>query len=392
MSSLCRRALSSSPPPPPLSGPGKIKTGILMMNMGGPSDPQETRFFLRNLFGDSDIIDLGGGRAQSLLADFVSTRRSPRIQAQYETIGGSPIRKWTELQGQNLAVLMDKLSPSTAPHKAYTAFRYANPLTKQALEEMKTDGVERAVAFSQFPQWSCTTAGSSLNDLWKQVKEVGLEGKLKWSIIDRFPTHPLYIQAVVERIEEKMAEMGGGEPPLLLFSAHSVPMKVVEKGDPYTGEVGATVRAVMDALKAKRTAASASAQPVPQHVLAWQSKVGYLPWMVPSTGKAIPLLAKQGHKRVLVVPIAFTSDHIETLFEINIEYREEAEECGIESFELTEGLNGSETFVRALGDILHTHLESKDNHSPQYKTKCLGCDKPQCRGILDAAHDNNHVI
>ncbi|KAH9258590.1 ferrochelatase [Batrachochytrium salamandrivorans] len=379
MSALCRRALSSSPP-----GAGKIKTGILMMNMGGPSHPQETEFFLRNLFGDSDIIDLGGGRVQNLLADVVSKRRSPRIQAQYETIGGSPIRKWTALQGQNLAVLMDKLSPSTAPHKAYTAFRYANPLTKQALEEMKLDGVERAVAFSQFPQWSCTTAGSSLNDLWKQVKDVGLEGKLKWSIIDRFPTHPIYIQAVVERIEEKMAEMsnGGEEPPILLFSAHSVPMKVVEKGDPYTGEVGATVRAVMDVLKAKRPG-----QLVPQHVLAWQSKVGYLPWMVPSTGKAIPALAKQGYKRVLVVPIAFTSDHIETLFEINIEYREEAEECGIERFELTEGLNGSETFVQALGDILHTHLQSKDNHSPQYKTKCLGCDKPQCRGILDAAHN-----
>lgn len=356
-----------------------VKTGILMMNMGGPSHPNETHDFLHNLFGDSDIIDLGGGKAQRVIADIVAKRRTPRIQDQYEQIGGSPIRKWTEQQGLALAKHMDQVHPESAPHKAYVGFRYAKPRTTSALEEMAKDGVQRAVAFSQFPQWSCTTTGSGLNDMWREVKRLGLEQKFQWSIIDRYPTHPTYIQAICERIEEKLAKMKEN-PPVLLFSAHSVPMKVVEKGDPYTGEVGATVHAVMDMLE-KRNNGQA-----PHHVLAWQSKVGYLPWMVPSTGKAIPALAKAGHKSVLVVPVAFTSDHIETLFEIDIEYREEAEECGIESFELTEGLNGSPTFVKALGEILCAHLDSKQNHTHQYKTKCLGCTKEACRQIHDAAH------
>ena len=345
-----------------------------MLNMGGPAEPHETGPFLHRLFTDGDIIDLGGGAMQQWWGGMVAKRRTPRIQKQYEEIGGSPIRKWTEHQGEALAALLDKMRPASAPHKSYVAFRYAHPLTHEALERMRADGVERAVAFSQFPQWSCTTTGSSLNELWRTVKSMKLESAFKWSIIDRWPTHPTFVDAVVERIEQRLPKTPGERLPVIVFSAHSVPLKVVNKGDPYTHEVGATVRAVVDRLHAKGIHA--------KHTLAWQSKVGFLPWQGPATTNVIESLGKAGHQSVLVVPIAFTSDHIETLFELQIECRHTAEKAGIKSFEVTEGLNGSATFARALAEIAKDHLDRGAPYSPSYKLKCFGCDKPQCRGII----------
>jgi len=255
---------------------------------------------------------------------------------------------------------------------------YAHPLTAEALSAIEADKVKRVVAFSQFPQWSCTTTGSSLNDLWREVKKSPALSDVQWSIIDRWPLHPTYIDAICERIEEKIST---DDKTTLLFSAHSVPMKVVEKGDTYTTEVAATTQAVM-----ARLAQRGKLKTVPKHFLAWQSKVGYLPWMVPSTAEAIKNLGKRGAKRLLVVPVAFTSDHIETLFEIGIEYKHEAKEAGIEHFDFTTGLNGSETFARALAEIVSTHLDAKENYSSQYKQRCLTCDKPGCRGIVNAAY------
>lgn len=347
------------------------------MNMGGPAHPDETGPFLHRLFTDSDIIDLGGGAMQQWWGGMVARRRTPRIKKQYEEIGGSPIRKWTEHQGEALARLLDEMRPESAPHKSYVAFRYADPLTKEALEKMKEDGVERAVAFSQFPQWSCTTTGSSLNELWRDLRTLKLESAFKWSIIDRWPTHPTFVEALVERIEQRLPSKDkekGERAPVLLFSAHSVPLKVVNKGDPYTVEVAATVRAVMDRLYEKGHHL--------RHTLAWQSKVGYLPWQGPSTSHAIEALGKAGYQSLLVVPVAFTSDHIETLFEIDIEYRHLAEKSGFKSFTLTEGLNGSPTFARALAEIAKRHLDRNESYSPQYKMRCHGCDKPNCRGFV----------
>jgi ferrochelatase len=299
------------------------------------------------------------------------------VKKQYETIGGSPIRKWTEYQGKEMCKILDKACPESAPHKAYTAFRYADPLTEEALEEMKEDGVEHAIAFSQFPQWSCTTSGSSMNELWREVRRLNMTDTFRWSVIDRWPVHDGFVNAVVERIEERMSDFEVDDPNkvVVLFSAHSVPMKVVERGDHYVPEVAATVKKVMERWNKTN-----------KYILGWQSKVGYVPWMVPSTEHIIKSLGKRGVRRVLVVPIAFTSDHIETLFEIGEEYAELAEEVGIKEFRFTEGLNGSETFISALADIVQDHIESKTNCSSQYKMKCVTCVKPLCRKILNPAY------
>ena len=362
-----------------------------MMNMGGPSTPSETGIFLNRLFNDTDIIDLGGGLVQKTIGTFVAKRRTPAIMEQYALIGGSPIRYWTDFQGKAMCKLLDKTRPESAPHKAYTAFRYATPLTKDALVEMKADGVTHAIAFSQFPQWSCTTSGSSMNELWRQVHAEGLSTTFKWSIIDRWSLHDRFIEAVTDRIETVLTSKlkpDERSTAIIVFSAHSVPMKVVGKGDTYTTEVAATVQAVMQSWRNKVDANKISGILPGQsnhYIMAWQSKVGFLPWMVPSTSTVIKSL---GGCHVIIVPIAFTSDHIETLFEINIEYLEEATAAGIKTFNCTEGLNGSAIFSNALAEIVQNHLDRKTNHSPQYKMKCLGCVKLMCRKLINPYHTN----
>ena len=151
----------------------------------------ETHDFLRNLFSDGDLIPLP---FQSILAPWIARRRTPQIEKQYTDIGGgSPILRWTELQGEGLATLLDELHPVTAPHKSYVAFRYAHPLADETARRMKADGVKRAVAFTQYPQYSCSTTGSSLNDVYRKSK-AGLFSGINWSVIDRWGAHPGFIE------------------------------------------------------------------------------------------------------------------------------------------------------------------------------------------------------
>ena len=361
-----------------------------MMNMGGPSTPDVATAgaFLHRLFTDNDIIEMGGGWVQKNVGAFIAKRRAPKVAEQYEQIGGSPIRKWTEQQGEAMCRLLDETRPESAPHKPYIAFRYADPLTEETLTKMKADGVKRVVAFSQFPQWSCTTTGSSMNELWRTVKELGMGDDFEWSIIDRWADHPGFIASVQERIAEGMEQFDVADRSkvTILFSAHGVPMKVVAKGDHYVPEVCATVKSVMNAWGSHaRSGATEGLESPNKYILAWQSKVGYLPWMAPSTSESIEALGKRGTRHVLVVPVAFTSDHVETLYEIAMEYKEEAEEHGITHFKWTEGLNGSATFAQALRDIVAEHLDGDELYSSQYKMKCLGCTKPLCRQIMNPA-------
>lgn len=344
-----------------------------MMNMGGPSTQEEVGPFLHNLFSDGEIITLGP--LQNTLGPFIANRRTPKIQEQYAEIGGgSPIGKWTKIQGEGMVKLLDELSPETAPHKAYTCFRYAAPLTEETLSEMKADGVTRAIAFSQFPHFSCTTSGSSLNHLWRELRRLDMGEDFKWSVLDRWPEHPGFIQAVSDNIKEGLKQFPEEvrDEVAIVFSAHSVPMKVVNRGDQYVTEVASTVQQVMKSLEFSN-----------RYILAWQSKVGFLPWMGPSTSEVIKGYGRQGHRYVMAVPIAFTSDHIETLFEIDIEYKEEAEEAGIEMFKRAPSLNDSPVFQEALADLVANHIKSGQVATPQYGINCAGCTNASCRIIMN---------
>lgn len=184
---------------------------------------------------------------QSYLASFISRRRTPGIQAQYAAIGGgSPIREWSEYQCEQTCKILDMTSPDTAPHKPYIAFRYADPLTEETYNKLLADGFGggnggRAIAFTQYPQYSCSTTGSSLNELWKWRNR--LEGKrasgfwdtpgtIQWSVIDRWPTHSGLVEAFSQNIEAKLRTYAEEvrDQVVILFSAHSLPMSVVNKG------------------------------------------------------------------------------------------------------------------------------------------------------------------
>ncbi|GAM27297.1 hypothetical protein SAMD00019534_104720 [Acytostelium subglobosum LB1] len=350
----------------------KTKTAILMLNLGGPQTLNDVEPFLTRLFTDRDIIKLP---FQETVGRLIAKRRSPAVQKLYQSIGGgSPIGKWTEIQGKALSQRLDQLSPQSAPHKCYIGFRYASPLVDDAIQQMTKDGVTRAVAFSQYPQFSCTTTGSSLNNLWKSLETKGLESKFDWSIIDRWPLHEGFVSTVASKIQQALTHfaneakrlnlIGEAAQPVLLFSAHSLPMRTVERGDPYPTEVAATVSAVVQTL----------GDQVPQHILCWQSKVGPLPWLVPKTSDTVVRLAKAG-RNVIIVPIAFTSDHIETLSEIDIELKHLAHENGMKVFMRSESLNDDPKIIDAMADIVHRHISSGEQvaNIKQYSLKCPGC-------------------
>jgi len=224
----------------------------------------------------------------STLGPFIAKRRTASIQEKYAQIGGgSPILKWTRLQGEMMCKILDEKCPESAPHKPYVGFRYANPLTEFTLEEMEKDNIEQAVAFTQYPQYSCTTTGSSMNAIYKYYAERNITTKIKWSVIDRWGTHPLLVAAFVDLIKKELEKVDPKirNQVIILFSAHSLPLKSVNRGDPYPAEVGATVQLVMSQLKYSNP-----------FRLVWQSKVGPLPWLEPATDKVLEsnILRKSG--------------------------------------------------------------------------------------------------
>lgn len=260
----------------------------------------------------------------------------------------------------------------------YISFRYAPPLTHDTLLAMAADGVTRAVAFSQYPQFSCTTTGSSFNHLWRETLRLGLQDTFKWSVIDRWYRHPTYVKAVAQRIRLGLQQFDAADRDkvLILFSAHSIPSMIVNRGDPYTTEIAATADAVM------RELAVGEPRTRP-FTLSWQSKVGFLPWMGPPTSGVIKGLAAQGHKHVLTVPIAFTSDHVETLYEIDIEYAHEAAEAGITHFKRAPSLNDEPLLSQALAECVTEHLLGGQASTPEYALNCAGCTNPACRTVLN---------
>jgi protoporphyrin/coproporphyrin ferrochelatase len=350
----------------------RAKTGIVMMNLGGPADLTQVEPFLLELFADREIIQLP---FQGWLGPFIARRRTPKVQALYRNIGGgSPILRYTEAQGRGMVERLDRLSPETAPHQFYVAFRYVTPKSEDALRAMAADGIERAVAFTQYPQFSCATTGSSLNELWRAAARTGLEQAFRWSVIDRWPVHPGFIGAMAETVREGLQQFAPEERNrvLLLFSAHSLPLHIVDRGDPYPQEIGASVQAVLERLALPN-----------RYLLAYQSEVGPVRWLGPSTERVIRHLGERGETRVLVVPIAFTSDHIETLSELDREYGELAHRVGITQYRRTPALNDRPDFIEAIADLVGEHLRSGQVCSTQYPLHCPGCVNPQCRNVLN---------
>ncbi|XP_054162405.1 ferrochelatase, mitochondrial-like [Oppia nitens] len=348
-----------------------IRTGILMLNMGGPDTLDEVQPFLTRLFTDKDIIPLP---AQSKLGPLIAKRRTPKIQEKYGQIGGgSPIKQWTEKQGLLLTKMLDEISPDSAPHKFYVGFRYAKPLTEEAIETMERDGVKNAIAFCQYAQYSCSTSGSSINAIARHyISSIGATSSpsMRWSFIDRWPTNAGLIEAFADLIQKEMLEFPEDKrnKTVLLFSAHALPLSAVNKGDTYPAEVGATVLKVMELLNFKYP-----------YRLVWQSKVGPMSWLAPQTDEALKGFAEKGYKNFLLIPIAFVNEHIETLHELDIEYGQElAEELKLETVRRCPAPNIHPAFIRGMASLVKSHIESGEICSPQLMLPCPLCTKQVC--------------
>lgn len=340
-----------------------------MLNMGGPQTIDQVHDYLHRIMTDRDMIQLP---VQSKLGPWIAQRRTPEVQKKYQEIGGgSPILKWTELQGKLLCESLDKVSPETAPHKPYVGFRYVNPLTEDTLRRIEADSPQRVVLFSQYPQFSCATSGSSFNSIYTHYKSATPKAGIKWSVIDRWASHPLLVKTFAQRILDELAQFPADKrnDVVILFSAHSLPLKAVRRGDAYPSEVGTTVNLVMNELKFSHP-----------YCLVWQSKVGPLPWLEPFTDDAIKAYVKQGRKNFILVPIAFVNEHIETLHELDIEYcKELAEEVGVENIRRAAAPNDHPLFIEALTDIVATHLKTDSpSISPKFLTRCPHCVNSRC--------------
>jgi ferrochelatase len=315
----------------------KKKISVVLFQLGGPDSSSAVEPFLFNLFCDPDIIDFfGAWFARRPLARYIARKRAGVVREHYDAIGGhSPIRMLTERQANALEVAL-------APHcdaRCIIAMRYWNPLTAEAVAEVNASGADELVLLPLYPQYSFATSSSSLKE-WKRLYSPN--GKApREHVIEKFFDHPLYIQSIVEKIALTLTHFDAPDRAHIVFSAHGLPLSLIERGDPYAKHVEETMRLVMQCGAWQNA-----------HTLCFQSKVGRRKWLSPSLTETIERLARAGEKKLLIVPIAFVTEHIETLHEINIEAREEAHKLGVEQFEMMPAVGDSPTFISALADLV----------------------------------------
>jgi protoporphyrin/coproporphyrin ferrochelatase len=322
---------------------GKKRVGIVLFQLGGPDSLQAVEPFLLNLFLDPDIIPMGPlGFLRRPLAKLISSRRSIPVAGKYAEIGRrSPIGLLTERQRVRL---VDAVSPYIDP-VAVTAMRYWHPMTAEAVDTLrKAAPLDEIVLLPLYPHFSYATTLSSLKE-WQRVYGKS-NGGPRVSTVGQFYNHPRYVQAVVQRIGSVLRQFPDSSRIHLVFSAHGLPMSLVEKGDPYPKQIEETVRLVRDA----------GSRQYPEwprtHLVCYQSRVGPAKWLQPPLTGTIERLGGEGVKEMLVVPISFVTEHIETLHEINIEAREEAKKVGIEIFRMMPAVGDSPLFIGALKELV----------------------------------------
>jgi len=330
----------------------KKRVGIVLFQLGGPDSLDTVEPFLRNLFLDPDIIPLGPANfIRGPLSRYIAKKRTPPVAARYAMIGRrSPIAILTERQRVRL---VHALQPYIDP-VAVTAMRYWKPLTEDAVAVLKKSGhLDELVLLPLYPHYSYATTLSSLKE-WRRVYGEPVD-TLPERTIEDFYDHPLYIEALVTNIGKCLRQFSDASRTHLLFSAHGLPMSLVEKGDPYPKHVGETLRLVCEKGAARfpnwpRT-----------HILCFQSKVGPAKWLEPSFLATLEKLGHEGIKEMMVVPISFVTEHIETLHEINIDGRADAKKWGVTRFRMMPAVGDSPAFIAALTDLVLRAVEIHPN-------------------------------
>lgn len=328
------------------------RVGVLLLNLGGPEKLEDVRPFLFNLFSDPEIIRLPFPWLQKPLAWFIATSREKKSQENYKHIGGgSPLRRITDEQA---VALQGKLLEKGLDVKMYVGMRYWYPFTEEAIAQIKRDGITRLVILPLYPQFSISTSGSSfrlLEQIWHADPSLH---EIDYTVIQSWYDRAGYLRAMADLISQELDQTPNPEKVHIFFSAHGVPQSYVEEaGDPYQHEIEECTRKIIKTLNRSN-----------EHTLAYQSRVGPVEWLKPYTEDAIPELAKQGVNDLLVVPISFVSEHIETLQEIDMEYRELAEESGIHHFYRVPALNTHPVFIEDLADLV---IESLNKPSLKFE-------------------------
>ncbi|MCF8055379.1 MAG: ferrochelatase [Desulfocapsa sp.] len=304
------------------------KTGVILLNMGGPEKLEDVRPFLYNLFSDREIIRLGPFFMQKPLAWFIAKKRAPKSMKTYKKIGGgSPLTRITLAQGRAL----EKALREHGDYTVVSAMRYWHPDSDTTLQRLANKGISKIIGLPLYPHYSCATTGSSIQELKAAIKRSNKVFDL--TIIESWPTQPDYIQALANNIQEAAARFSP-DAPQVVYSAHSLPVSFIEEGDPYVDHIKETIKSIEEitGLPGK---------------LCFQSRSGPVEWLSPSTPDMLYHLAEKGCKNILMVPISFVSDHVETLYEINMLYRDQAQELGMR-LESCKSLNCDQTFIEGL--------------------------------------------
>jgi ferrochelatase len=317
-------------------------TALVLLNMGGPDSLAGVEPFLYQLFSDRELIRLpAGALLQKPFARLISHFRARRVRLNYQAIGGkSPLLHWTTRQAEGIARLLGE------DWRPYVVMRYTPPRAAATLRRLKEDGVRRAVVLSMYPHYTSATTGSSVNDFRRAAASTYPE--LEFTVIEQWYDWPGYLDALARRIDEGLGRFHEllRDEVQILFSAHALPQKFIDEGDPYLDQVLATVHGTMARVGAR-----------PWH-LGFQSRSGPVKWMEPDTVEVMDRLAEEGKTSVMLVPVSFVSDHIETLHEIDIEYRHHAELHGIRQFGRSPSLNDNPDFLAALADLVRHHRET----------------------------------
>jgi ferrochelatase len=351
-----------------------VKTLVILLNMGGPQNKDEIHPYLKELFQDRELLKLP---FQKILGRFIAWRRTPKIQERYEEIGQySPTKKIMDEQCAEITKKLDIERPQSAPHLCLSGFRYCSPRTGEMIK--KHQNAEKIILFSQYPQHSCATSGSSLCDAYRWLdKETDKSFQNRISVIDQWWDRNDYSELWAMLIKRKFEEMKAShglkdEDIRIIYSAHSLPESYcLEKGDKYNEEITNSMDRIEKIL--------VSWGLKHEGVLAWQSKVGpqRTKWLTPSTPTVI---AETKQKAILMVPIAFTTDHIETLDEIDIEFRGYADEV-VDHFERVDCFNMEEKFIDLCTRLISEHIES--DYKSCIRPTCINCEGKDCASMRE---------
>ena len=332
--------------------------GILLFNLGGPEDLQSVEPFLVNLFSDREIIELPGGAAlQPLMARLIAKMRGPSVRRNYARIGGgSPQLQITRAQAAALEARLNNSGAGRGQrYRVFIAMRYSRPSAADALQEIAAANIERLVTLTLFPHYSKATTGSSRGEFdrtldlpeWKSTAR-----RLDISHVEHYPDEPRYLNAMADTVMAAWDTIPAGRRArtVILFSAHGLPQKFIDQGDPYVDHINATRFGILERISLPN-----------RELLAYQSRTGPVRWLGPGTEETLIELGREGVRDVLVVPLSFVSEHIETLYEVDLLFADVARKAGITGYYRPAALNAHPLFIDALAGLVRDQV---DSHRP----------------------------